>query len=866
MNHKKITLDIERKSFESIIAMQGDNKSRYIDATIVNRSIPVDLTGCTVKFSAIKPDLTDIFNDAVIIDAKGGKVQIELTNQTLAKEGVIQATLVILKEDMQLSVLPFFITVIENPYNPNAIESKPEYQALNNALIVADGYAKELQDASVNLEEKYTTRLNNFGSQLDTIENNIDDIEIKKATHEFVKEEITKAQLEGASVDTDVLVFKSEIETEVKKYSSIFVENLSPTDKCTTLNGVSADGAALSNETTKIIFTPDKTISNPKIIITPKQNFNVGDKYYIRFKFKNRSGSSPFRVGVQTLYSYQTFISTTAINNDIDNVISFIATLNNNDSRLAIIFDYTSYEENTALEVTELEIINISNLKIDTSIDFFERMISDRGFIGQYIIYDINNAFNEKYDSFGNLKNIFLNSNFSDTSKFGAYNGNFSVSDNILTFNPTDKSSRLMQDIDGFLIEGHKYYMSVQMCPKSTVPNNVSFISMYSYNVHESYYYPDIDVFTKIDTVFEMNNNTDTIFGIAINYDDTPINASVDFKELQLINLTESFGEGNEPSLEIIRELLEVSYDGFIENTEVINTPSVLNLIDKNNKNNEAKYSKYKLFTFKPTEGKLITLTSNDGINFKELTNISHTPVTGTCLRDPSVIFVDGYYYMIYSRIQGSPTDLNYVTGKYIGLARSKDLITFEELTPIECEGYYNLWAPEFYKKKDGSYGIVVSCIPDGGDHTVTYWMDIISFEPFSYGVLQEIPTDGLPNHLIDLNMKNINDTYYLSYSAGMKIRMAKQDSDGIFRGYNINASWQDDGVEGSFIIEMEGFYRMYLTYRPSNGSIYYSDSKDLINWGDLKKCNIPTNRPQHCSLIYENENMCHLVNDLINK
>lgn len=170
MNHKKMTLDTERKSFESIIAMQGDNKSRYIDATIVNRSIPVDLTGCTVKFSAIKPDITDIFNDAVISDAKGGKVKIELTNQTLAVPGVIQATLVILKEDMQLSVLPFFITVIENPYNPNAIESKSEYKALNNALTTAEGYAKELQDASVNLEEKYTTRLNNFDEQLDNIE------------------------------------------------------------------------------------------------------------------------------------------------------------------------------------------------------------------------------------------------------------------------------------------------------------------------------------------------------------------------------------------------------------------------------------------------------------------------------------------------------------------------------------------------------------------------------------------------------------------------------------------------------------------------------------------------------------------------
>lgn len=171
MNYKKITLDTERKSFESIIAMQGDNKSRYIDATIVNKSIPINLTGCTVKFSAIKPDITDIFNDVSITNPTAGKVKIELTNQTLSVPGVVQATLVILKEDMQLSVLPFFITVIENPYNPNAIESKSEYKALNSALTVVDGYAKELQDASVNLEEKYTIRLNYFDEQLDTIAN-----------------------------------------------------------------------------------------------------------------------------------------------------------------------------------------------------------------------------------------------------------------------------------------------------------------------------------------------------------------------------------------------------------------------------------------------------------------------------------------------------------------------------------------------------------------------------------------------------------------------------------------------------------------------------------------------------------------------
>ena len=212
MNYKKITLDTERKSFESIIAMQGDNKSRYIDATIVNKSIPINLTGCTVKFSAIKPDITDIFNDVSITNPTAGKVKIELTNQTLSVPGVVQATLVILKEDMQLSVLPFFITVIENPYNPNAIESKSEYKALNSALTVVDGYAKELQDASVNLEEKYTIRLNYFDEQLDKNKNDIlkiKDYTLKNAKFKpNFKHNLYWCEKTELDWENDLLVFK----------------------------------------------------------------------------------------------------------------------------------------------------------------------------------------------------------------------------------------------------------------------------------------------------------------------------------------------------------------------------------------------------------------------------------------------------------------------------------------------------------------------------------------------------------------------------------------------------------------------------------------------------------------------------------
>lgn len=266
MNHKKMTLDTERKSFESIIAMQGDNKSRYIDATIVNRSIPVDLTGCTVKFSAIKPDITDIFNDAVISDAKGGKVKIELTNQTLAVPGVIQATLVILKEDMQLSVLPFFITVIENPYNPNAIESKSEYKALNNALTTAEGYAKELQDASVNLEEKYTTRLNNFDEQLDNIETK----KANQSAFNNLKNQVNNLVLESGG-DSNLEVVQSRtsngfsfktLSSRLDNYESIIKEGKFEIEFYDLVNKSVTDGEPSTTSSIRITTTSKYDISS----------------------------------------------------------------------------------------------------------------------------------------------------------------------------------------------------------------------------------------------------------------------------------------------------------------------------------------------------------------------------------------------------------------------------------------------------------------------------------------------------------------------------------------------------------------------------------------------------------------------------
>ena len=198
MVNRKLTLDAERKSYENVSVMQNDNKSRNLDVTIVSNSKPIDLTGCTVVLGGAKSDGNPILLTGEITDAKKGKASIELTNQTLSVAGIIKATIVILKGEVQLSVLPFSINVTVNPYDSNAIESTPEFSALNDALSVAGQYSEELKDASTNLEEKYTNRLNGINESL---------AENTNRRTEWINVKSLGAKGDGVTDDTEVFKY-----------------------------------------------------------------------------------------------------------------------------------------------------------------------------------------------------------------------------------------------------------------------------------------------------------------------------------------------------------------------------------------------------------------------------------------------------------------------------------------------------------------------------------------------------------------------------------------------------------------------------------------------------------------------------------
>ena len=134
MNIQNLVLDINKKTFQTITANVGEVASRFIRINIVDKSIPMDLTGVTASLYAEKPDGKKVFNNVTIEDKKNGIILAELTSQILAIEGVVKLTLLLVKNGARLCSKQFLLNVDSSIVDDKAIESTNEFTALTNAL------------------------------------------------------------------------------------------------------------------------------------------------------------------------------------------------------------------------------------------------------------------------------------------------------------------------------------------------------------------------------------------------------------------------------------------------------------------------------------------------------------------------------------------------------------------------------------------------------------------------------------------------------------------------------------------------------------------------------------------------------------
>ena len=150
MLEKIIRFDINKNLYDTLIAKQGDTRSRFLLFQLLDGAIPFNLENRSVRVYAIKPDGTEVFNDLIINDKLNGYCTLELTTQILAVAGLVKLELMIIENDSKLTSNIFFMDVKKSINSEKAIVSTNEFGTLLTALASLneyDNYKNEIIEA-----------------------------------------------------------------------------------------------------------------------------------------------------------------------------------------------------------------------------------------------------------------------------------------------------------------------------------------------------------------------------------------------------------------------------------------------------------------------------------------------------------------------------------------------------------------------------------------------------------------------------------------------------------------------------------------------------------------------------------------------
>jgi len=189
------------------------------------------------------------------------------------------------------------------------------------------------------------------------------------------------------------------------------------------------------------------------------------------------------------------------------------------------------------------------------------------------------------------LKNIAKNQNFFDSSNITATNSDIiSVESNVLTFRTTIPYGQVYQNVG--INANDKYYISAQL--KSSSP--ASYLDVYrndngvQIGVRN---HSGTNEFEKLDFIFESASSASSV---RLRVLDPRSGYECQVKEMMLINLTQTFGEGKEPAIEAIRDIINTTTNGndFFEDDNALSFSNIVTPSD-NKKNFFVKLAKNRL-------------------------------------------------------------------------------------------------------------------------------------------------------------------------------------------------------------------------------------------------------------------------------
>lgn len=128
----RMRIDVNEKPNSICInPVQNDTQSRYLDVSLYNNGLPIDLTGEVVRINFKKEDGTTFFNQGEITNAAEGRCQFALTNEVLSEAKTLKAQISIWSGEGEiLSTQVFTIYVTESIRNDEEVESTNEFGVL----------------------------------------------------------------------------------------------------------------------------------------------------------------------------------------------------------------------------------------------------------------------------------------------------------------------------------------------------------------------------------------------------------------------------------------------------------------------------------------------------------------------------------------------------------------------------------------------------------------------------------------------------------------------------------------------------------------------------------------------------------------
>lgn len=141
-----IDLDIEQWYIPYIVCKQYDAKSRFLKFKLFNRGEPVVIDDELTIFYCYfrKGDGKEVFSSMTKED---GYLVVELTSQTLAKEGKVEGELVVVQQGSVLTSRPFILDVIKtNTRGTGAFESSNEYDGITEVITRVEELIAQLKD------------------------------------------------------------------------------------------------------------------------------------------------------------------------------------------------------------------------------------------------------------------------------------------------------------------------------------------------------------------------------------------------------------------------------------------------------------------------------------------------------------------------------------------------------------------------------------------------------------------------------------------------------------------------------------------------------------------------------------------------